>query len=78
MTSHDLEDLIAVLDGRESVVGEVKHSGSVCRYLAEEFRRLLLLDEFRDALPCHLPADSASQMRVSIIIERMAAIRDLI
>ncbi len=63
MASHDLEDLIAVLDGRETIVSEVKTSGKVCNYLAEEFRRLLHLDEFQDSVACHLPADGASQQR---------------
>jgi predicted nucleotidyltransferase len=74
MASHDLEDLIAVLDGRDSIVSEVQNSGAVALYLAEAYRRLLALDEFHDALPCHLPTDAASQMRVAVLIERMAAI----
>ncbi|GAV20525.1 hypothetical protein MMIC_P1494 [Mariprofundus micogutta] len=74
MASHDLEDLIAVLDGRESVVHEVEQSGTVGRYLAGEFSRLLALEAFHDALPCHLPSDAASQMRATIVIERMTAI----
>ncbi|EAU55287.1 hypothetical protein [Mariprofundus ferrooxydans] len=78
MASHDLEDLIAVLDGRDSIVSEVKDSGTVRLYLAEEFRRLLALDEFQDALPCHLPADTASQQRAVIVLQRMSAIRDMV
>ena len=74
MASHDIEDLIAVLDGRESVVHEVEQSGAVGRYMAGEFGRLLALEEFHDALPCHLPSDAASQMRASIVIERITAI----
>jgi len=77
MVSHDLEDLIAVIDGRESIVEEIERSGEVGRYLAEEFDRLLLLDEFHDALPCHLPADAASQMRVAVVIERMRITRNI-
>jgi len=77
MASHDLEDLIAVIDGRESIVEEIERSGEVGRYLADEFDRLLLLDEFHDALPCHLPADAASQMRVAVVIERMRITRNI-
>jgi len=67
MASHDLEDLIAGLDGRDSIVSEVKESGSVSLYLADAFRQLLALDEFHDALPCHLPSDAARQ-RVSTAV----------
>jgi len=77
MASHDLEDLIAVLDGRDSIVAEVRDSGDVGLYLAEEFRSLLALNEFQDALLCHLPADAASQKRVAVVLQRMCAIRDM-
>jgi len=77
MASHDLEDLIAVLDGRDSIVSEVKDAGAVCLYLANAFGQLLALDEFHDALPCHLPADAASQMRIAGLVERMEAIRSI-
>jgi len=77
MASHDLEYLIAVLDGRDAIVSETERSEEVRMYLAEEFGRLLELNEFLDALPCHLPADAASQRRAGIILQRMQNIRDL-
>lgn len=77
MASHDLEDLVAILDGRDSIVADVEASGDVGLYLAEEFRSLLALNEFQDALPCHLPADAASQKRAPVVLQRMCAIRDM-
>jgi len=77
MASHDLEDLIAVVDGRQTIVEEVRQAGDVGRYLAEEFSKLLSFDPFLDALPCHLPADSASQQREQVILNRMGEIRDI-
>lgn len=76
MASHDLEDLIAVLDGRESIVAEVIGSEDVGLYLSEEFRKLLSLEAFLDALPCHLPAGLGYQQRENVILTRMRAIRD--
>lgn len=76
MASHDLEDLIAVMDGRESIVAEVIQSGKVGLYLSEEFRKLLSQETFLDALPCHLPAELGYQQRESVILTRMRAIRD--
>jgi len=78
IASHDLEDLIAVLDGRETIVSEAERAGEVCQFLSEEFGRLLALDEFPDALPGHLPPDAASQAREQIVLQRMRDIRDLI
>jgi len=75
MASHDLEDLIAVLDGRASVVDEVFNSSELLRnYLAAEFGKLINNDEFQDALPGHLPTDAASQARITIIQDRMIRI----
>ncbi|MDQ7000840.1 MAG: hypothetical protein Q9M12_08175 [Mariprofundus sp.] len=77
MVSHDLEDMIAVLDGRASIVSEVGNSGEVGLSLAEAFQRLLVLDAFHDALPCHLPADAASQRRAPVVLQRMSDIRNM-
>ena len=78
MASHDLEDLIAVLDGRASIVDEVMEISDLLRsYLAEEFTKLLNNGDFQDALPGHLPPDAASQARISIIQKRMMEISNI-
>jgi hypothetical protein len=79
MASHDLEDLITVLDGRIEIVEEVQQSKEgIKRYLAEQFRQLLENDEFLDALPGHLPPDEASQRRVPMVEARMRQIADML
>ena len=74
-SSHDLEDLIAVVDGRAELVKEI-HSGSedVRAYITEEIRTLFAAPEFLDALPGYLLPDQASQARVSILLERLKKI----
>jgi len=74
MASHDLEDLIAVIDGRASIVQEVSACVELRPYLAREFAKLLENDAFQDALPGHLPGDAASQARAAWILERMMKI----
>jgi len=74
MASHDLEDLIAVLDGRATIVQEVSECIELRAYLSEAFTTLLENEEFQDALPGHLPADAASQGRIGIILNRMKEI----
>lgn len=74
MASHDLEDFIALLDGRLEIVADVEAADNEVRdYLAQNMGRLLANDDFLDALPGHLPGDPASQQRVVIIEERMRA-----
>ncbi|MBT3375962.1 MAG: hypothetical protein HN742_15315 [Lentisphaerae bacterium] len=73
--SIDLEDVVTVLDTRAELRAEVATSPPDVRaYLVREFRRLLGTTGFRDALPGHLPMDSASQRRVSVVLERMRGI----
>lgn len=75
MMSHDMEDIVAVLDGRSETVDEVRRSAERVRhYLAARFHTLLADRNFIDALPGHLPGDEGSQARLPLIIERIEAI----
>lgn len=75
MTSHDIEDIIAVLDGRPELTEEIRQADMrIQTYLASAFRTLLADGNFLDALPCHLPPDAASQKRADILRARMRAI----
>ncbi|MCJ7602761.1 MAG: hypothetical protein MUO63_14845 [Desulfobulbaceae bacterium] len=78
MMSHDMEDIVAILDGRAEVAAEISHASDELRvHLAERFRGLLDNQRFREALPGNMPPDEASQARVPIILERMNAIAAL-
>ena len=76
-SSRDLEDLIAVVDGRAELVGEIRVADSdVRRYLAKEIKKLRSTRAFNDALPGHVPPDAASQERVGTItrLEEIASL----
>jgi len=76
--SRDLEDLIAVVDGRAELLGEIQAAESNVRsYLAKEIKRLISIPAFNDALPGHVPPDAASQERVGTIILRLTEIASL-
>jgi len=77
-SSHDLEDLMAVVDGRAELVEEIRNGvGDVRAYIAAEIRKLLAVRKFLDALPGYLLPDSANQARVSILLERLEKITTL-
>ena len=77
-SSHDLEDLMAVVDGRAELVEEIRDRvGNVRAYIAAEIRKLLAVREFLDALPGYALPDPASQARVSILLERLKKIAAL-
>lgn len=70
--SHDLEDIISVMDGREEIMQEVRLSEiGLRRYLSSEFQSLLLSRDFLDAVAGHLMPDAASQQRAVLVLRRM-------
>ncbi len=76
--SHDLEDLIAVIDGRESIVDEISKAPiQVREFLAKKVKQLLSEDAFEEALPGHLPPDAAGQARFGLLVEKLVRISEL-
>jgi hypothetical protein len=76
--SHDLSDLIAVIDGRDELMVECAQSESALRgFLSEQTRALLATRAFHDALPGHLPGDAASQARLPDLLAKLQCIADL-
>jgi hypothetical protein len=76
--SHDLEDFLTVMDGRANIVEEIDEARSDFRnYLIQGVRQLMDSSDFHDALPGHLPADAASQLRVPILRDKLRNIANL-
>lgn len=77
-SSHDLEDIINVVDGRPELIAEVNAaSPSVRVYLRDEFDGLLADKSFVDAIPMHLRGDAASQARAPLILARLRQLAGL-
>lgn len=75
---HDIEDIVAVVDGREELVDEVRKAPDAVRaWLSRQCRDLLRARAFLDALPGHLPGDVASQARLPLIEARLRALGQL-
>jgi predicted nucleotidyltransferase len=72
LASHDLEDIITVIDGRREMLDDVRESAPLLReYIALEIDALIRNAEFNQALPGHLARDDTSQARVPLIKERL-------
>ena len=70
--SHDMEDIVAVLDGRPEIVTEISQLGStLSTELPKRFEILLAESRFIDAVSGHMPPDDASQARASIVINKL-------
>jgi hypothetical protein len=73
LSSHDLEDIVAVVDGRTEIATDVKHSDRrVKDYLTTRLRDLLQTEDFRAALPGHV----VDATRTSVVLERIRTIAD--
>ena len=76
--SHDIGDIISVIDGRESLLLECQASHRPLReYLRLQFQSLLKIMIFLDSLPGHLPPDLASQERLPDLLQTIQHIAEL-
>lgn len=75
--SHDIEDIVAVLDGRPGIVEEVKQSDrTLVKELSMRFNKLLDDRRFVDAVSGHMPTDETSQARVPKILNTIKAVAE--
>jgi predicted nucleotidyltransferase len=74
--SHDLEDIITLVDGRATVVADVTDAPQPVRnYVAHWFREIFGNSDFQDAFPGHLSA--LSRARAPLVLQRFQAIASL-
>jgi hypothetical protein len=77
LLSHDMEDIVTVIDGRPEIVDEIQSSDTRIKlHLAKRFEELLKDHRFTDALPGHLQSDAASQARLPFLLERIRMISE--
>lgn len=78
MQSHDIEDIVTVLDGRPELLGELEKAGpKIKQELASRFETLRQDTRFIDAVAGHLAPDAVSQARLPRIIGTVEAISKL-
>lgn len=78
LASHDLEDLITVVDGRPELLDELQlASEDVRSYIAGAIGQMLKARQFIDALPGYLLPDPASQGRISQLLAKLTKMSEL-
>jgi len=76
--SHDLGDAISVIDGRDVLLSECHQApGELKAYLSRRWTDLLNTPAFLEALPGHLPGDSASQQRLPDLLDKLGGLARL-
>lgn len=77
--SHDLEDFVTVIDGREVIATEVNEApAELRRYVIESVQGLGAIAAFNETLPGHLPPDRASQQRLPSLRRKLQEIASLV
>jgi predicted nucleotidyltransferase len=75
--SHDVEDMIAVMDGRPELAEEVRQTEpALVDELATRFQALLENRQFVDSVSGHMPPDEVSQSRVEEVFNTIRKISD--
>lgn len=78
LASHDMEDIITLIDGREEIIKEINSSPSdLSAYLSAQFQNFLSNELFIESLSGHLLPDKASQARLPILLERIEKIANI-
>lgn len=76
--SQDVEDIIAVIDGRKELVEELAQSGKDVReFVREHFTRYVGIPDFRNALPGFIPGFADAPSRENIIYRRINEICEI-
>jgi len=69
LSSHDLEDVITVMDGRPTLLEEVGSvTAEVRQYIGNQCEGLLASSRFHDALPGYVLPDESSQRRIPALL----------
>jgi hypothetical protein len=78
LSSHDLEDILAVIDGRSEIVNDLTNSDDILiEYISAELHSLMTNPLFTQALPGYLNYSSEAEQRKLIVEKRIFSIIEL-
>jgi hypothetical protein len=67
--AHDIEDILAVIDGRPALLDEIRQSSpAVQQFLAGTFKELMDDGRFQEIIPAHLGGDSIAYERAELAV----------
>ena len=77
--SHDMADIVSVIDGRDSLLVEMRQSTTeLRRQVGAAIAQLMGSRGFLDSLPGHLPGDAASQARLPELQAKLEQLAGLV
>ena len=77
LASHDLEDIISVIDGRDQALHEIVEAPVELRsYLAAECKALLQMKDFEYLLPAIVNDGDSPPLRADMVLQRLRSITE--
>ena len=74
-STHDIEDIVTLFDGRSSIVEDLKKAKSdVLDYLKAEFSNFIANDNFEQAIEAHISDRQNTLARKEIVLKRIREI----
>lgn len=75
LTSHDFEDIINVLEGRSTIVEEIRSASLPLKgYLSAACAQIIATPQFINTLPGLVAYDDLHEQRVSVVLQRIRAV----
>lgn len=76
--SHDLEDVVCILDGRPDIEEEITDAEQEVRnYVCNRIHNFVGNSKFIESLPGHLPGDRGSQARLPMLLDTLRRLSKL-
>jgi len=77
--SHDIEDIVNVIDGRDELVRDIAaiKGSAVAEYLQAEVEDLISDPRFLQSLPSHFQPNAVEQQRIPLLLARLREIAGL-
>jgi len=78
LSSHDLEDIITIIDGRSEITDDIKNSSfKIIQFISSHFSTFFKNNQFLQALPGHLNYTHEYENRKNTVLHRMNKIIEL-
>jgi len=78
ISSHDMEDFISVINGRETIVDDIRRSGcELQQFLSDKISNFLKETHFIECLDGHLADEADILSRKRMVVDRLCQIRDI-
>jgi hypothetical protein len=79
VASHDFEDIINIVEGRSTLLADIRVSSQPLRaHVVKRLSAILASEAFRNTLPGLIASDELHMQRVAIVLDRLSDLASLL